>query len=67
MGDVETLSDQLPPVSAQTSWDGGTPTWNASGFWIKWGPMLVKSCLTKRGARFGAWRRRKRGATPGVR
>jgi hypothetical protein len=53
-------SGKWAEVTPGVAWDGGEPTWHARDHWIKFGPMLVKYCLTKTGARFGAWRRGRR-------
>lgn len=38
-------------------WNGGEWTYYARGLFVMHGPQIVCSCLTKTGARFGAWRR----------
>lgn len=46
-------------VEEGVSWTGGRPTWRAQGYMLMWGPRIVRVCVTKRGARFAAWRRRR--------
>ena len=49
----------MPDLPPGISWTGGMPTYHALGAKIMFGPMIVKCCVTKTGARFGAWRRRR--------
>lgn len=57
------LYDELMRVKQHTlppdiGWNGGEPRWHARGQFIMFGPQIVKVCVFKLAARFGAWRRR---------
>jgi hypothetical protein len=42
------------------SYEGPKMGYRAEGHWVKVGPVLVRCCMTKTGARFAAWRLRRR-------